>query len=120
MTFPAGDDFRVSVAETPRALVITATGELDTNTAPELTEHLDRTTSESGPVILDMTGVTFCDSSGLNTLLAAVSRGVDVRIVGSRRVLKVLDLAGVTQSLRLETSVTDAINATTPRQLGQL
>ena len=107
-----GGDFGVSVAETPRALVVTVSGELDTTTAPELTAHLDQMTGDSGPVILDMTDVAFCDSSGLNALLGAVTRGVDVRIVGSRRVLKVLDLAGVTQSLKLETSVAGAINST--------
>lgn len=84
-------DFRVSVADAPRAVVVTVSGELDTDTASGLAAHLDQMAEDSGPVILGMTGVTFCDSSGLNALLGAVTRGVDVRIVGSRRVLKVLD-----------------------------
>ncbi|GGM92823.1 anti-sigma factor antagonist [Lentzea pudingi] len=108
MTSPAGD-FRVTAAHTSQTLVITVSGELDSATAGELAEHLDRVAAGSGPLVVDMTGVTFCDSSGLNCLMAAVARDVDLRIIGSRQVLKVLRLAGVMHAVTLEPSVARAI-----------
>lgn len=100
----------MSAAHITEVLVITVSG-VDTDTVSELTGHLDQATAESGPLVVDMTEVTFCDSSGLNALLGAVTRGVDLRVVGSRHVLKVVNLAGVTESLKLQASVPEAINA---------
>lgn len=111
MTSSAGGGFRVSAAHTTEALVITVSGELDADTVTEFARHLDQVTAESGPLVVDMANVTFCDSSGLNVLLNAVARGVDLRVIGSRQVLKVLNLAGVAQSLNLEASVAEAIKA---------
>ncbi|HZE42085.1 MAG TPA: STAS domain-containing protein [Stackebrandtia sp.] len=50
--------------------VVTLTGEIDIGTAPRLTAAVE-TALESTPlrVILDMSGVTFCDSQGLGTLV---------------------------------------------------
>ena len=101
----------MSAAHTSRTLVVTVSGELDSATAGELAGHLDQVTAESGPLVVDMTGVTFCDSSGLNCLMGAVARDVDLRIVGSRQVLKVLRLAGVMHAVTLEPSVARAIGA---------
>ncbi|GGV49938.1 anti-sigma factor antagonist [Kitasatospora herbaricolor] len=52
--------------------VIEATGELDLDGAPVLHAALRRalTTGPPGPdLVIDLAGVTFCDSSGLNALL---------------------------------------------------
>jgi anti-anti-sigma factor len=111
MASSASGSFQVSAAHITEALVITVSGELDAETVTEFAGHLDQVAAESGPLVVDMTQVTFCDSSGLNALVNAVARGVDLRVVGSRQVFKVLNLAGVAQSLKLEASVAEAIKA---------
>lgn len=47
-----------------------------------------------------MTDVTFSDSSGLNALFNAVVRGMDLRVIDSRQVLKVLNSVLVTPASR--------------------
>ncbi|MEV1088937.1 STAS domain-containing protein [Streptomyces microflavus] len=52
--------------------VLEITGDLDHGTAPELRKAVDRLTLAAGQLlILDLTGLVFCDSSGITALLAA-------------------------------------------------
>lgn len=53
------------------AVVLTLEGELDLATADVLTATVTALPSDSTPVVLDMAGVEFVDSSGLRALLAA-------------------------------------------------
>jgi anti-anti-sigma factor len=46
-------------------------GELDIATAPELVLMLERLRAHRHPVVLDLAGVTFMDSTGLTTLMDA-------------------------------------------------
>lgn len=56
-----GDDF-----------VLAVSGELDPHTAPILAQHLGEAGEQgSGRVILDLSGVSFVDSSGLRVLIEA-------------------------------------------------
>lgn len=47
-------------------------GELDLSTSPELGEALGREIAAGKSVVLDLSGVTFIDSTGLNTLIRAL------------------------------------------------
>lgn len=61
---------RVEAADTRgRTTALTVTGELDLNTAEILHRTVADALADQRTAILDLTGVTFCDSSGLNTLL---------------------------------------------------
>ncbi|MFC5748843.1 STAS domain-containing protein [Actinomadura rugatobispora] len=68
-------ELNVSTASQGGHAVVTATGELDLYTAPRLQtalagllrEQLDR-------VVVDMSGIDFCDSTGMNVLLSAFKR----------------------------------------------
>ncbi|MEV7402813.1 STAS domain-containing protein [Streptomyces sp. NPDC091267] len=52
--------------------VLEITGGLDHRTAPELRRAVDRLTLVAGQLlVLDLTGLAFCDSSGISALLAA-------------------------------------------------
>lgn len=54
--------------------VLQITGELDHETAPELRKATDGLTMTAGQLlVLDLTGLTFCDSSGISALLSARS-----------------------------------------------
>ncbi|MGI8335144.1 STAS domain-containing protein [Actinomadura scrupuli] len=77
-------------------------GELDLATAPLLAERL-RGLLAAGctRIVLDVAGVSFCDSSGLNVLLdiqrRASRRGGSLTLVGLRpNLARVLDAVGLT------------------------
>jgi anti-sigma B factor antagonist len=62
--------------------VLAARGELDLATAPRLTALLDATRSNgTRRVLVDLSGVEFCDSTGLRALIGAA---VEVRAAGGR------------------------------------
>ncbi|MBA9002289.1 STAS domain-containing protein [Thermomonospora cellulosilytica] len=64
----------LNVSTTHRAghAVVTATGELDLYTAPRLQNELTALVRDRAErVVVDLGGVGFCDSTGLNVLLAA-------------------------------------------------
>lgn len=76
-------------------------GEVDAATAPRLAQALDAAIRETaGPFVLDLAGVRFLDSSGLNVLLRArallgrADRAI-VLIYPPGPVRRVLELAGI-------------------------
>lgn len=54
--------------------VVVACGEVDLHTAPGLREALLAARESSGTVIIDLTRVTFMDSSGLGVMVGALDR----------------------------------------------
>jgi anti-sigma B factor antagonist len=65
----AQSGFEVEPLSEPRSFRLT--GSLDVPSAGHLTELLDELVREEGDVRLDLTGVTFMDSSGLRALIQA-------------------------------------------------
>ncbi|MFE5488949.1 STAS domain-containing protein [Streptomyces virginiae] len=61
--------------------ILTVSGELDMDAAPHLTEAADVLDLPGQAVALDLSDVTFIDSSGLNALLALRHR---VNVAGER------------------------------------
>ena len=54
-------------------MTVIATGEIDLYTAPKLQTDLAAIIDSVGPaarVVIDMSGVEFCDSTGMNVLLS--------------------------------------------------
>jgi anti-sigma B factor antagonist len=79
---PGGDPFTVQERDEAGVRVIAVAGELDIATAPELCARLDATRSSRRPrLLVDLTDVDFCDSTGLRALLGAAS---EVRAHGGR------------------------------------
>ncbi|HUD77889.1 MAG TPA: STAS domain-containing protein [Streptosporangiaceae bacterium] len=95
--------------------VISVTGEIDLYTAPRLQSEL-MTALGTNParLIVDMSGVEFCDSTGINVLLAAHrqarERGGELQLAapGSaiRKVLQVTGLEAVFSVVDLPVQVT--------------
>ncbi len=76
------DPFSVSEREEGGVKVIAVAGELDIATAPTLCARLDATRSGRRPrLLVDLSAVDFCDSTGLRALLGAAS---EVRAHGGR------------------------------------
>jgi anti-sigma B factor antagonist len=84
--------------------VLSVAGEIDLYTAPRLQSELTAALGLSpARLIVDMSGVDFCDSTGINILLAAHrsarERGGELQLAGpgtaTRRVLQVTGLESV-------------------------
>jgi anti-sigma B factor antagonist len=79
---PFADPFSVSEREEGGVNVIAVAGELDIATAPTLCAKLDATRTGRRPrLLVDLSDVDFCDSTGLRALLGAAS---EVRAHGGR------------------------------------
>lgn len=97
--------------------------EIDLGNAALVTEQLR---SAAGPgvaiLIADMTGTLFCDCAGVSALLAAsrdaARQGAELRIAArAAAVLRVFELTGVLDALRVDRSVA---GAAADRQCGRL
>ncbi|MDG4758276.1 STAS domain-containing protein [Micromonospora sp. WMMD710] len=95
-------------------------GELDLSTAPELTAAIDRLT-EAGErrVLLDLTDLTFCDSTGMAVFVRGDNRaaadGGWLRVVGANgRVERVLRVTGLAEVLRYEPDTVDPASHSAP------
>lgn len=65
-----GDErFAVAVRAVDGVVVLSLAGELDHDTAGPLREALDAAVGQGGRLVVDMSGLRFCDSTGLNALL---------------------------------------------------
>ncbi|MFG3349877.1 STAS domain-containing protein [Streptomyces sp. NPDC048018] len=79
-------DVDIRPGQRPGTVVLAVTGELDHDTAAPLREALEEQ-DDGERVVVDCSGLRFCDSTGLNVLLRARLRMLD----GGGR----LDLAGL-------------------------
>jgi len=71
----ASATLELTVSQGDGETVITAAGELDVNTAPELREQLARLINEGAShVAIDLGSVTFVDSTALSVLVSALKR----------------------------------------------
>ena len=81
-------------------------GELDLATAPGLTEALLDFASSEGEVYLDLSEVSFLDSSGLRVILAlARSRGDSRSVVlldPSAAIMRILEIMGIDEHPGIE------------------
>ena len=71
----AGDGLRIDTVNLDGHVVLAIEGEIDLATAPSFGAAIDKGLRQKGRVVLDLAGVTFMDSSGLNVLVAAASQG---------------------------------------------
>lgn len=83
-------------------VIVTASGEIDLYTAPRLQAELTAVLSAGRPVrvVVDMSAVEFCDSTGMNVLLSAMKRACErggvLELAGPRPgVRKILQVTGL-------------------------
>lgn len=107
--------FEVAVSERAGARVVTAVGEVDVSTAPELRQCL-RDQPDGAIVVVDLSDVTFLDSTGLGVLVAALKRvrdGVDggeLHLVVNRpQVTKVLEVTGLSTVFSIFPTLAEAL-----------
>lgn len=96
--------------------VVRVVGEIDLATAPELRDRLAEIPSDAGAVVIDLSEVTFLDSTGLSVLVASwkrISEGRehgDIRLVVTRPAIqRVLDVTGLAQVFGVFATLEEAI-----------
>ncbi|MEH0933136.1 STAS domain-containing protein [Micromonospora sp. CPCC 205558] len=83
------------------------TGDLDYDTAPELIAAAAELHGDA-PVLVDLTGVTLCDSSGLSALLVVHRAAGAIRLTGvSPQLQRMLDRTGLSELLAVAYSDDD-------------
>lgn len=97
--------------------VVRLSGEIDLDTGALVRDALLNTISAGGHrLVLDMTEVTFIDSSGLNVLVSTYRRlqlvDGDIRLViSSNRVLDTFQMTGLDRFFTIAPTVEDALTA---------
>jgi anti-sigma B factor antagonist len=101
-------DLSVSVRRAPAETVVSLTGEIDMSTVHRLAATVDEVLAEPpSRVVLDMAGVTFCDSQGLGTLVvlsrrATMAQSYLVLINVGAFLIRVLDITGLRGALMIQ------------------
>ncbi len=98
---PSESPLTVAVSTTPEGSLLTVTGELDADTA-QLLDGALTDALQSGDVDVDLGGLSFMDSSGIRTLLAALDRcgeGQRLSVVAASpqatRLIEIVGAAGI-------------------------
>jgi len=109
-------DFAVHARAVGAATVIAVSGELDIHTAPDLTEVLRPAIAAGQPVIVDLTDVTFMDSSGLSVFVTALKRAREagttlVLVVSEPRVMRVFSITGIDTLIDIHATLDSALSA---------
>lgn len=95
--------------------VMTLAGEIDVYTAPLLREKwIELLNAGEANFILDMTEVTFLDSTGLGVLVGGMKRirsgDGDIRLVcNGEKILKVFRITGLTKVFPIYDTLADAV-----------
>ncbi len=97
------------------ATVISLAGSIDALTAPKITEFIQALVSRGNTkLVADFSGVDYTSSAGLRVMLGAIKEtralGGDMRLAGVQPdVLKVLNLSGFTNILKMFSDVDAAV-----------
>ncbi len=97
------------------SVVVTVRGNLDIDSAPVLTTTLAQVLDRPEPrIVVDLSGVDFCDSTGLSAFVTGHNRAVNaggwVRLACPSEFLgRLLDTVGLTPRLGVYATVGDAL-----------
>jgi anti-sigma B factor antagonist len=101
-------DLSISVQQGSHEALVTLAGEIDMSTVARLSAAVSELLNPAPPrVILDLGGVTFCDSQGLGTLVVlsrrtALAHSVLVLINVGDFLLRVLEITGLRNALMIQ------------------
>ncbi|MFJ8622204.1 STAS domain-containing protein [Kitasatospora sp. NPDC093550] len=113
-------DLAVAVVDEGRVRIVTVAGEIDHDTGDGLRGALDRPVADGIELILvDLGELRFCDSTGLNILLAARRRaeasGLRLELVGPQRsVERLFVITGADSVLRIHPDLGSALKTPGP------
>ncbi|MFB7645979.1 MULTISPECIES: STAS domain-containing protein [unclassified Streptomyces] len=99
------------------ATVLAVAGELDHHTAPQLSRLIQDTAfGPEAPVLIELSGLTYCDSTGITVLIGADRRArqaeAPLSLVGvNPELMHVFRIIGLDQLFNFQPTVEDAIDA---------
>jgi anti-sigma B factor antagonist len=109
-------DLRVSSSPIgERAYLIAVSGEVDLYSAADVQARLaELIEGDAREIVVDVTGVTFLDSSGLGVLVAAAkalrsSGGELILAADNHGILRLLEITGLGRAFRVESSLVEAV-----------
>ena len=103
----------VSAVNSQNRTVITVSGEVDIATSPALDAAIATAIGEEAKqIVVDLTDVSFMDSSGLGVIVRGLKRAREAEIdldlvISNDRVLKVFAITGLDQVLKIHTALAD-------------
>jgi anti-anti-sigma factor len=108
-------DFNVVVRREGAALVVAPEGELDMATVDSLRVELERNLGDARFLVLDLRGLGFLDTSGLQLVFEQQRRAEEegfsfVLVRGRRHVQRLFEIAGMNDRLTIVDDVTDVQN----------
>jgi anti-sigma B factor antagonist len=110
----------VHTRTTPAGPVVELTGELDYDSSAQVRELLPALALEDGQqLVVDLAGVTFCDSSGITALLAARNHALAARAgialaAVPERISRIFQMVGLAQVFPAHPTAQAAEAAWTP------
>ncbi len=105
----------ISEEDSGRWCALFAAGEIDVSTASKLRERLDAAIDRgTALVVVDLSSVTFIDSTGLGVLIGTSKRVEDaggaLRVVATEpRILKLFEITGLTERFAIAPSLDEAV-----------
>ena len=101
-----GDGLQIDVSRVDGHAVLVIRGEIDLSTAPAFGAAMQQALLDAPMVVLDLGGVTFMDSSGLNVLVSAARPGSRSDAVLIRNapvtIRRLLSITGLDEVIRIE------------------
>lgn len=96
----------VERARSEAAITVEVAGDIDISTSPRLQAAiLELLAGAPGAAVIDMTGVGFCDSSGLSVLVRlnrhCQEAGIDLSFAPSKVLRRALELTGLLPTLKV-------------------
>ncbi|HEX8550721.1 MAG TPA: STAS domain-containing protein [Abditibacteriaceae bacterium] len=109
-------ELRLRTYESEKATVVEVDGEVELHSAPQLREELHRVCADNGEtgrcIIVDLSRVSFIDSTGLGVLIGGLKRarenGSLSLVCPNVRVRRVFEITGLTSVFPMFDSVGDA------------
>nr|WP_046529076.1 STAS domain-containing protein [Cellulomonas sp. FA1] len=108
-------DVRVTAEDVGARTVVHVAGEIDVSSADRLRERVAALVAEQRTdLVIDLTEVTFMDSTGLGLLVGTLKRvrtagGRLVLVVDSERLLKVFRITGLVQVFTIRETLAEAL-----------
>jgi anti-sigma B factor antagonist len=96
------ETFSLSRKSLPGCELLTLEGELDLAAAPAVTEAVDALADPSRPLVIDLTGLRFIDSSGIHALVHPPGpQGTVVFVCPPGNIRRVLEMTRIDRVIRV-------------------
>ncbi|MGH2922715.1 MAG: STAS domain-containing protein [Solirubrobacterales bacterium] len=105
------DELKISAEGREGVTIVRVSGEVDLASHEQLTEQLRAAANGGDAVVVDLSGCSFIDSSGIRALLLGEREAERFALAGpGDQVMRVLEMTGVGQVVPIHASVDEALD----------